>query len=71
MTKLVFHLGDKKAGSTAIQTALAAKNWTCDSVRLLYPNGNRINHISFARSLTDNFSRTLTAPLVQEILAEI
>ena len=71
MTKLVFHLGDKKTGSTAIQTALAAKNWTCESVRLLYPHGIKINHNSFARSLTGNFSRTLTAPLVQEILDEI
>jgi hypothetical protein len=71
MTKLVFHLGDRKSGSTAIQTALAARNWTCDSVRLLYPHGNKINHNSFARSLTGSYSKTLTAPLIEEILDEI
>ena len=51
MTRVIFHLGDKKTGSTAIQTAIAAKAWTCDTVSLLYPGNERINHIALAKSL--------------------
>lgn len=51
MTKVVFHLGDKKTGSTAIQTAIASKSWTCDTVSMLYPGKDRINHIALAKSL--------------------
>lgn len=51
MTRVVFHLGDKKTGSTAIQTAIASKSWTCDTVSMLYPGKDRINHIALAKSL--------------------
>ncbi len=51
MTRVIFHLGDKKTGSTAIQTAIAAKAWTCDTVSLLYPGNDRVNHIALAKSL--------------------
>lgn len=71
MTKLVFHLGDKKTGSTAIQTALSSKRWTCDSVRLLYPHGTKVSHITFAKSLSGRFDNSKTEELVGEILDEI
>ena len=51
MTRLVFHLGDKKTGSTAIQTVLASGLWTCSSVGLSYPTNGRISHILLARGL--------------------
>lgn len=51
MTKVVFHLGDKKTGSTAIQTTLASKSWSCATVSLLYPGKERISHIAMAKSL--------------------
>lgn len=71
MTKLVFHLGDMKTGSTAIQTALSSKAWTCDTVRLHYPHGNRVSHITFAQSLSGRVDGSRTEKLVQEILDEI
>lgn len=71
MTKLVFHLGDMKTGSTAIQTALSSKGWTCDSVKLLYPRGNRVSHITFAQSLSGRVDHSRTERLVQEILTEL
>ena len=51
MTKLVFHLGDKKTGSTAIQTTMALRAWTCDSVKLGYPTSGKVSHIGLAKSL--------------------
>lgn len=71
MTKLVFHLGDMKTGSTAIQTALSSKRWTCDSVKLIYPHANRVSHITFAQSLSGRVDGSRTERLVQEILSEI
>ena len=71
LTKLVFHLGDMKTGSTAIQTALSSKGWTCDSVKLLYPHGNRVSHITFAQSLSGKVDHSRTEGLVQEILTEL
>jgi hypothetical protein len=71
MTKLVFHLGDMKTGSTAIQTALSSKRWTCDSVRLLYPHGTKVSHITFAQSLSGRVDDSKTEKLVGEILDEI
>ena len=54
MTKLVFHLGDMKTGSTAIQTVLMSKSWACDSVKLHYPSGGRASHIILASCLQSN-----------------
>ncbi len=71
MTKLVFHLGDMKTGSTAIQTALSSKRWKCDSVRLLYPHANRVSHIAFAQSLSGRVDPSRTQKLVRDILNEI
>ena len=71
MTKLVFHLGDMKTGSTAIQTALSSRAWACESVRLLYPHGNKVSHITFAQSLSGRVDRSRTEKLVNEILDEI
>lgn len=71
MTKLVFHLGDMKTGSTAIQTALSSRGWKCDSVKLLYPAGKRVSHITFAQSLSGRVDATRTAKLAQAIAAEI
>lgn len=71
MTKLVFHLGDMKTGSTAIQTALSSKRWTCDSVNMLYPHGHRISHITFAQSLSGRVDPSRTETLVREILSEV
>ncbi len=71
MTKLVFHLGDMKTGSTAIQTALSSKSWTCDSVSLLYPHANKGHHIAFAESLSGRVDGSRTDKRVRVILAEI
>ena len=71
MTKLVFHLGDMKTGSTAIQTALSSKGWKCDSVKLLYPVGSRVSHITFAQSLSGRVDGSRTAKLARSIANEI
>lgn len=71
MTKLVFHLGDMKTGSTAIQTALSSKGWKCDSVKLLYPAGSRVSHITFAQSLSGRVDASRTAKLANAIADEI
>ena len=71
MTKLVFHLGDMKTGSTAIQTALSSKSWTCDTVRLLYPHGTKVSHITFAQSLSGKVDGSRTEKLALDILDEI
>ena len=71
MTKIVFHLGDKKTGSTAIQTTMASGSWQCDSVRLLYPQAHRISHIGLAKSLSGKLSAAEIGPRFQEILTEI
>lgn len=39
MTRLIFHIGDKKTGTSAIQQALVRGAWRCDAVRLAYPVG--------------------------------
>jgi hypothetical protein len=52
VTKLVFHLGDLKTGSTSIQTILASKGWTCESVKLFYPLAAQVSHIDLALSMT-------------------
>lgn len=51
MTEIVFHLGDRKTGSTAIQTTLAAGAWSCETRRLLYP-GKALNHVPLARAIS-------------------
>lgn len=49
--ELVIHLGDRKTGSTSIQSALASKSWRCPSARLIYPSSS--NHNSLANALRD------------------
>lgn len=71
MTKLVFHLGDMKTGSTAIQTALSSKGWKCNSVKLLYPAGNKVSHITFAQSLSGRVDPSRTEKLARDITSEI
>ena len=71
MTKLVFHLGDMKTGSTAIQTALSSRSWTCASVRLLYPHASKLSHSPFAQSLLSRSDGSRTENLAGEILADI
>lgn len=39
-SKLVFHIGSFKSGSTAIQSTLAARTYRCDSRNILYPGLN-------------------------------
>lgn len=71
MTKLVFHLGDMKTGSTAIQTALSSKGWKCNSVKLLYAAGNKVSHITFAQSLSGRVDPTRIGKLARDITSEI
>ena len=71
MTKLVFHLGDMKTGSTSIQTLLSSKSWRCDSVKLLYPVGMGVSHITFAQSLSGKVDQSRTPKLAQAIFNEI
>ena len=70
MTRIVFHLGDKKAGSTAIQTTLASRAWTCDGVRLSYPTQGRINHIHLAKALVRSGAGGFQGDPVFDELAE-
>ena len=37
MQRIVFHIGDKKTGTSSIQQALVRETWHCDAVRLFYP----------------------------------
>lgn len=53
MTKVVFHLGDRKTGSTAIQTTLASGSFSVKGVSLLYPVAYRLQHLMLAKSLSD------------------
>ena len=46
--ELVFHLGDPKAGSTAIQETLAARRFRCKTRSLSYPT--KTSHIALAKS---------------------
>lgn len=48
--ELVFHLGDRKTGSTSIQRVLATRGFTAKTVRLFYPATD--NHTGLAKSLT-------------------
>ena len=49
MTKIVFHLGDRKSGSTAIQSTLSSGAWKCDSVKLQYPLARTESHYALAK----------------------
>jgi len=53
MTQVVFHIGDRKTGSTSIQSTLAAGAVLCDPVRLLYPRQTALTHNVLAQSFTD------------------
>jgi hypothetical protein len=71
MTNLVFHLGDRKTGSTSIQTTLAAGEWNCATVNLLYPQAERVNHTLLSKSLTEKHAKAQRAPRFREVAAEI
>ena len=47
--EIVFHLGDRKTGSTSIQGALASGNWTSTAGTICYPSKG--NHNPLAKSL--------------------
>ena len=46
-------MGDRKTGSTAIQSTLAVGAWACDTVKLLYPVRGGSTHIALARTMID------------------
>lgn len=71
MAALVFHLGDRKTGSTSIQQALAKKRWTCAAVNLTYPHGGKLSHIALARSLTAPVDHSRVGEALQDILRQI
>lgn len=71
MTKVVFHLGDRKTGSTAIQHALSASRWVCEGVNLLYPQAHRISHLALAQTISGELPARRTADLFKDILTEI
>ena len=71
MTKLVFHLGDIKSGSTAIQSALASGGWSCPSVALVYPTSGQLSHILLARSLYGRIDGSRTELLFRDIREKI
>lgn len=71
MTKLVFHLGDMKSGSTAIQTVLSSRRWVCDGVKLVYPHRNKVSHMVFAQSLGGRVDPSRTKRLARDIMAEV
>ncbi len=48
--ELIFHLGDRKTGSTAIQDALVRGDITCPTHRLFFPAAT--NHIPLAKTLS-------------------
>lgn len=67
MTDIVFHLGDRKTGSTAIQYALAAGAVRAPGLRIGYTAP--INHIPLARSLTDPDEARFRAERLAKALA--
>lgn len=72
MTRVVFHLGDKKTGSTAIQTALASGAIKCESQKLLYPGDKLVSHIALAKALQrPKVSAAQIAAQFASLLAEI
>lgn len=71
MTRVVFHLGDHKTGSTAIQSTLASGGWSCADVRLFYPQAERISHLLLAKSLNEAGAKRYRAGRFREVLAEI
>lgn len=54
--QLVIHLGDRKTGSTSIQTALYKKCWHSDSAKLIYAitQTNPFNHNGLAFKIKEN-----------------
>ncbi len=65
---VVFHLGDRKTGSTSIQSILARQGWVAPGDSIVYPT--LFNHIPLAKSLvvpeerrfeTQRFARIRTA----------
>lgn len=50
-TKIVFHLGDHKTGSTSIQKALELKAWDCPGVKVSVPDGRKVQRRPLAMSV--------------------
>lgn len=69
MTRIVFHLGDRKTGSTAIQSTLSSGAWKYDGVSLLFPMEKGVSHASLSKSISapgqpvDIANRPEAAPL--------
>lgn len=71
MTKIIFHLGDHKTGSTAIQSTLATNAYSITGATLLYPQARRIQHIALARTFTEAAAAPQQADRFAEIRTEI
>ncbi len=71
MTQIVFHLGDHKTGSTAIQTTLASGSFHVEGATLLYPQAHRLQHLTLARTLTDPDAYAQRSARFREIREEI
>ena len=77
MTKIIFHLGDRKTGTTAIQSTLSSGAWKCDSVELLYPMAQAPSHFSLAKCVhgigreADMVNQPEAARLFGEIVTKI
>ena len=71
MTQLIFHLGDRKTGSTSIQTTLASGSVHCAGKTLLYPGQGQVNHIPLAKTLTDDGMANLRKPRFRAVVDEI
>lgn len=66
---IVFHLGGPKTGSTSIQETLAAGNWDCKDVSLLYPAN--VHHIALAKTLRPNAPNEVRDKQFKKIAARI
>lgn len=55
--QLIIHLGDRKTGSTSIQSALSKKSWESKSAQILYPTNS--NHRNLALLIKANKKEVL------------
>ncbi len=70
MTKLVFHLGDYKTGSTAIQTTLASHAYE-SAKAVFYPWPSLVHHASLARTFDEKAAVPHRAARFAELKREI
>lgn len=55
--QLIIHLGDRKTGSTSIQSALSKKSWNSKTAQILYPTNS--NHKNLAMLIKANKKEVL------------